>query len=74
MRINYITYDIRRKQKKINPATTHCDIMVLADNDDDSDHPFLYAKVLGIFHANVIYMGSQLVDYHPHRLKFLWVQ
>jgi hypothetical protein len=74
MRINYTTYDVRRKQDTINPSTAHRDVMVLAQNDDDSDHPYLYARVIGIFHANVIYTGSQMVDYHPRRVEFLWVR
>jgi len=74
MRINYTTYDIRRKQDNINPVTPHHNVMVLADNEDDSDHPFLYARVIGIFHANVIYTGSPVVDYRPCRLEFLWVR
>ena len=75
MRINYTTYDIRRKQDNINPATPHHNIMVLADNNHDSDdHPFLYARVIGIFHANVIYTGYPVVDYRPRRLEFLWVR
>lgn len=48
--------------------------MVLADNEDASDHPFLYARVLGIFHANVVYMGSQVVDYTARPYEFLWVR
>ena len=74
LRINYTTYDVRRKQDTINPATPHRDIVVLADNSHDSDHPFLYGRVIGIFHANVIFTGTQLVDYRPRRLEFLWVR
>lgn len=74
MRINYTTYDVRRKQESINPATPHCDIMVLSDNEHSSDHPFIYARVIGIFHVNVVYTGSRTVDYHPHRIDFLWVR
>jgi hypothetical protein len=74
MRINYTTYDVRRKQDTINPATPHRDVIVMAENDDDSEHPFLYARVIGIFHANIIYTGSPAVDYRPRRLEFLWVR
>jgi hypothetical protein len=74
MRINYTTYDVRRKRDTINPGTPHRDIMVLAQNDDDSDHPFLYARVIGIFHANIVYTGSGIMDYRPRRLEFLWVR
>lgn len=79
MRINYTTYDVRRKQDTINPRTPHRDVMVLANNEDTSEHPFLYARVLGIFHANVVYTGSgsgssQAADYTPRRYYFLWVR
>ena len=70
-RINYTTYDVHRGQDTINPRTDHCDIMLLAPLD--SAHPFLYARVLGIFHMNIIYTGSGSKDYLPRRLDFLWV-
>lgn len=74
MRVNYTTYDVRRKQDTFNPTTSHRDIMVLADNDDDSLHPFLYARILGIFHVNVVYIGPGMVNYRPQRFDFLWVR
>lgn len=74
LRVNYTTYDVRRKQDTINPRTAHQDIMVLGDGEDDADHPYLYARVIGIFHANIIYTGSLPADYCPRRLEFLWVQ
>ncbi|KIJ64394.1 hypothetical protein HYDPIDRAFT_90003, partial [Hydnomerulius pinastri MD-312] len=70
--VNYTTYDVRRAQDTINPRTEHRDIMLLAPLD--SAHPFLYARVLGIFHANVIYTGPGLKDYHPRCLEVLWVR
>jgi hypothetical protein len=74
LRVNYMTYNICRKQDAINPNTSHRDIMVLAENDDDSDHPFLYARVVGIFHVNAIYTGSSVVDYNPHKVEVLRVR
>ena len=57
MRFNYTTYDVRRGQDVINPSTPHCNILLLANKDKgthpESDHPFLYARVLRIYHANV---------------------
>ncbi|KAF9465527.1 hypothetical protein BDZ94DRAFT_1345938 [Collybia nuda] len=35
-------------------------------------HPFVYARVLGIYHANVIYVGSGMVKYTPSRMDFLF--
>jgi hypothetical protein len=74
MRINYTTYDVLRKQETVNPATYHRDIMVLADQESPLDHPFVYARIIGIFHVNIVYTGSQMVNYQPHRLEFLWVR
>jgi hypothetical protein len=74
LRINYTTYDVRRKQDTINPRTSHCDVIVLAENEDGSDHPYLYARVIGIFHVNVVYTGGTIVDYSPRKFEFLWVR
>jgi hypothetical protein len=72
-RINYTTYDIRREQDVVNPGTSHCNIMLLAEQASGV-HPFLYARVLGIYHANVIYVGPGMVDYNPMRFEFLWIR
>ena len=72
LRINYTTYDMRRETDVVNPRTAHRDILLLAE--DGSDHQFCYARVLAIFHANVIYTGSGSKDFSPHRMEFLWVR
>jgi len=75
MRINYTTYDVRRGQDTINPSTSHRDVMVLADDGDGRTiHHFLFARVLGIYHANVIYTGPGATSYSPRRMEFLWVR
>jgi hypothetical protein len=74
LRINYTTYDVRRKRDTVNPNTTHRDIMVLADNNSDTDHPFLYARVIGIFHVNAVYTGGPTVDYRPRKVNVLWLR
>jgi hypothetical protein len=78
-RFNYTTYDVRRSQDVINPNTSHRDIMLLANNsrDDangDAKHPFLYARVLGIYHVNAIYTGDGSVNYAAQKVDFLWVR
>src|ERR1700733_12678371 len=78
LRINYTTYDIRRAQDVINPGTTHHNIMLLAEQGLTTagsleHHPFLYARVLGVYHVNVVYVGSGMLDYRARRLDFLWV-
>jgi hypothetical protein len=40
-------------------------------------HPFRYAKVLGLYHADVSYVGHLPGggrDMVPHRVEFLWVR
>jgi hypothetical protein len=78
VRINYTTYDVRRSQDVVNPNTSHRDIILLANQDGDSQtdavHPFLYARVLAIFHANIIYNGPGMLDYAPRKIYFLWVR
>ncbi|KAJ3557683.1 hypothetical protein NP233_g11677 [Leucocoprinus birnbaumii] len=51
IRIYYTTYNMRQAQDSINPRT-RSDIMMLADSED-SGHPYVYARVLGIFHAEI---------------------
>jgi hypothetical protein len=52
--------------------------MLLADDIEGRGelqcHPYLYGRVLGIYHANIIYVGPEMVDYKPRRLDFLWVR
>jgi hypothetical protein len=74
MRVNFTTYDVRRADDMIHPTTSHCNIMVLNPMSSSSEHPFWYARVLGIFHTNVIYTGTEMMDYCPRRLEFLWVR
>jgi hypothetical protein len=78
-RFHFTTYDVRRGSDTINPSTTRCNIMLLADNADVADgssigHRFLYARVLGVYHANVVYTGPGMHDYQARRLDFLWVR
>jgi hypothetical protein len=50
--------------------------MVLCpDNDQGSKgHRFIYGKVLGIYHVNVIHIGVGMTDFTPIRVEFLWVR
>ena len=77
LRINFTTYDVRRGTDIIKPETTRCNIMALADLTDGStstSHRFLYARVLGAYHANVIYTGPGMRDYKARRFDVLWVR
>ncbi|THU76429.1 hypothetical protein K435DRAFT_813415 [Dendrothele bispora CBS 962.96] len=72
VRINYTTYDLRRNQDSINPRT-HPDIMVLSP--PDSIHPFIYGRVIGIFHCNVqLKKTARFKAIRHHRVDFLWVR
>jgi hypothetical protein len=44
------------------------------DPHSNSQHPFRYAKVLGIYHANPYLAGSGHPLAHPSRVEFLWVR
>lgn len=75
-KVNYTTYDVRRAQDISNPTTSHRDIMGISHEGTDmpTEHPFWYARILGIFHVNIIYTGPQMVDYRPRRMDILWVR
>lgn len=71
MRINYTTYDIRRDSDTI--TTTHPNIMLLANEDlSEGIHPYWYARVIKIFHVNVMDCASTAREYH--RMDVLWVR
>ena len=82
MRINYTGYDVRRGEDVIHAGTNgQCNVMVLAPESaeigpsyHENQHPFWYARVLGIYHVNVVYIGEGNADYLPCRLEFLWVR
>jgi hypothetical protein len=50
--------------------------MILRADDDTGSHghKYIYGKVLGIYHVNVIFIGNGMVDYTPLRTEFLWVR
>ena len=78
-RFHFTTYDVRRGTDTINPGTSRRNIMLLADDVDSAGsssklHRFLYARVLGVYHANVIYTGPGMHGYEARRLDFLWVR
>ncbi|KAL0575519.1 hypothetical protein V5O48_006474 [Marasmius crinis-equi] len=76
-RLHYNTYDLRRKGQTVNPRT-HPDIMMLADKTTtkETEHPYRYARVIGIFHTNVWIWNKDLAyeDMTVQRLQFLWVR
>lgn len=82
-RFYYTTYDVRREEDVINPRTSHCNIMLLADlklenksslDASNDSHPFIYGRVIGIYHVNVIYIGPGKQGYESMRFDFLHVR
>ena len=78
LRFNFTTYAVRRGTDVVKPGSFRCNIMLLSadcasDSTSDSHH-FLYARVLGAYHANVVYTGPGMRDYKPRRFDFLWVR
>ncbi|TRM55442.1 hypothetical protein BD626DRAFT_596884 [Schizophyllum amplum] len=72
VRINYTTYDMRRAQDIINP-NFHSDIVLLAPKGDI--HPYLYARVIGIFHVNVVdHRLPSAGNRRTERVHVLWVR
>jgi hypothetical protein len=71
---NYTSYDVCRDEDIIHAGTRgQSNIMVLAPESTDiraasheGPHAFWYACMLGIYHANVIYVGDGNTDYSPH--------
>ncbi|KAI0738551.1 hypothetical protein C8Q80DRAFT_1124699 [Daedaleopsis nitida] len=63
-----------RGQDSIN-ARTHPDVMLLASGPDAADHPYWYARILDLFHADVRYHGpgSTRATQKWQHIEFAWV-
>jgi hypothetical protein len=71
---HFTTYDVRRGTDIIYSLVLLIATSPLADNVDATDrsanlHHFLYARALGVYHANVIYTGSGKRDYDNRPLN-----
>lgn len=73
LRINFTTYDCRRDTDTINPRS-HPNVMVLSPETAPNAHPFWYARVLGIFHVEVVHTGSESRNGSAQHMEFLWVR
>lgn len=78
---NYTTYDVRRERdtlhtgSKSGPLLRNQVVMLYSNEDADPEdnrraHPFWYARVLGIYHANVYFHKN----IKPTSLNFLFVR
>ncbi len=72
-RINYTTYDMRRDFDTIN-TKTHPFVMVPSPEIEPGAHPFWYASVVGVFHAEVQHSGVQSHNFRFRHMEFLWVR
>lgn len=64
---------MRRSQDTINPDF-HADVMVLSSRASDSDHPYAYARILRVFHAEVFDHTPHSPSPGPTHTEFLWVR
>ncbi len=68
---NYTTYDLQREQDIIHPSVNKADILVhTPDTSDDNPYPWTYARVLGIYHANIVSPDALKIE----RVEFLHVR
>jgi hypothetical protein len=79
IRVRYTTYDLRREEDLIRSHGSKSNIMVLNPEYSGPSglqdiHPFRYGRVLGIYHANTIYVGAGNRDFSSRRLNFVWVR
>ena len=55
-----------------------CNIMLLANHTSGSNssnlHHFIYARVLGVYHVDVIYTGLGMQNFEAHAFQILWVR
>ncbi|KAF8958621.1 hypothetical protein BDZ97DRAFT_1668206, partial [Flammula alnicola] len=70
-RIYYTTYDLQRQSDTINPQT-HPDIMLRSPETEEGADPYWYARVIGVYHANVWAERTDIPA--SRRMDFLWVR
>lgn len=82
MRIRYTTYDVRSEVDVIHVDSSQCNVMLLnsmfkGEQTTPRNCPYLYGRAIGIFHANVSFIGllpdGELLDYEHRRIDFVWV-
>lgn len=62
---------MRRSQDSMNPRT-RADFMVLSR--DDTDHPYWYGRIIGVFHVEVRHAGPQSKSLDVQHLEVIWVR
>ena len=73
-RIYYTSYDLQRQCDTVNPCA-HPDIMLRSPVTEAGAEPYWYARVIGIYHANVWAENPAIPDGRTaRRMEFLWVR
>lgn len=78
MRLNYITYDLRCDYDIINPQK-HANVMAVSplfdpiSNTAEDGHPFAYARVLGIYHTDVVHIDAETFATSAHTVELVLV-
>ena len=57
----------------MNPRFS-CDVMVVSPETQHGAHPFWYARVLGVFHTDILHVGPFSRNRSIQRMEFLWVR
>ncbi|THU90531.1 hypothetical protein K435DRAFT_864214 [Dendrothele bispora CBS 962.96] len=73
LRINYTTYDLRREQDSINPRTQP-DVLLLAEDGEETGHPYWYARVISLFHVRVRHLGTRSRNTSEQRMEIAWAR
>lgn len=78
MRVNYTTYDVRRGQDSLS-SRTRSDIMMLARETDGNEslpppHPFEYARIIGIFHVDIVHQIAEENTSTTTSIEIIWVR
>ncbi|KAJ3925142.1 MAG: hypothetical protein NXY57DRAFT_949196 [Lentinula lateritia] len=74
IRFNYTSYDMRRNQDSCNPQT-HADIMLISgDAEDRIQHPYWFARIIGVFHINIVHSGLLSKSHKPQKFNILYVR
>ena len=79
IRLNYSTYDMRRDYDIVG-VSKHSNVMTVSQGFDptshssEDGHPFAYARVLGIYHADIVHTVPGAPNSTAHTMEFLFVR
>ena len=68
-------YDMCRGQDTLNPKT-HADFIMLSHKDDqerETEFPYWFGRIVGIYHAAVVYISPGSCSFDPQHMEFLFV-